>query len=126
MGTFYSLFLQVFQYYKTRIPRHARKIALIYITLVQTLAVLILGVVLSKFLKSMHMTVINSFQAWVLFAVIIVVLYFNNWMQYTGRKQAIKKAKYNASKSEKRHIMSLWLIPILGIVLSIILMKLDA
>ena len=124
MGTFSTLFLQVYNYYRYRKVKHATRFALIYITIVQALLFLFAGVVLSKFLSSMHMTLMTSTTAWVLFAIWVVILYFSNWMQYTGRKQKIFRAKMSQKAYEDRPITILWLIPLLGLFLIIILLNL--
>ena len=124
MGTFNTLFLQVYNYYRYRKVKHATRLALIYVTLVQSLLFLFAGVVLSKFLSSMHMSLMTAKTAWILFAVLVVFLYFSNWMQYTGRKQKIMRAKMSQKAYEDRPITILWLIPFLGLFLVIILLNL--
>ncbi|MBT8257583.1 MAG: hypothetical protein KJO49_03860 [Bacteroidia bacterium] len=124
MGTFNTLFLQVYNYYRFRKVKHATRLALFYVTLVQSLLFLFTGVVLAKFLSSMHMSLMSVTTAWVLFAALVVFLYFSNWMQYTGRKQKIFRAKMSQKAYEDRPITILWLIPLLGIFLIVILLNL--
>ena len=126
MGTFQLLFLQVFRYYKKRKLKNANKIALLYVTWVQGLFLLLLAVVLSKFMRSMYIDVLSGTEAWILFAVILVMLFFRNWMVYTGRKQKVLVAKSIKSSSAERNIVTLWLIPIMGTLLFIILWNLNA
>ena len=126
MGTFQLLFLQVFRYYKKRKLKNAAKIALLYVTWVQGLSLLLMAVVLSKFLRSMYIDVLTGTEAWLLFAVILVMLFFRNWMVYTGRKQKVLVAKSLKSAGNERNIVTLWLIPIMGTLLFIILWNLEA
>ncbi len=124
MGTFNALFLQVYAYYRNRKNKQATGLALVYITLVKSLLFLFAGVILAKFLSSMHMSLMSSTTAWMLFGILVVLIYFSSWMQYTGRKQKVMRAKMSQKVPENRPITVLWLIPILGLILIIILINL--
>ena len=121
MTVFDHLFFGVFNYYKNRKNKKAITIAIWYITLVHTSIVFILGVFFSEFFKQMNIATLTSTKAYILFVTIVIGLLFKNWIQYSGRKLTIRKAKKNSSKSVERSIYVLWFVPIGLIALSLIL-----
>jgi hypothetical protein len=123
MTLFDKLFFSVFNYYKQRKNKNATRIATWYITIFQCGLILLLGIFFSEFFKNMNMVTLSASSAWLLFGVVTVVLYFKNWIQYSGRKRRVLNAKYSSSKSFKRNIFVLWLLPVLSTVIAIALLQ---
>ena len=123
MNTFDSLFFSIYNYYKQRKKKMANRIALFYITIVQGVLILLLGIFFSEFFKNMNVATISADKAWIFFVLIIMVLAFKNWIQYSGRKRKVLRARHSSSKSKDHNIVVLWLVPIFGLLLSIILLK---
>lgn len=123
MTLFDQLFFGVFNYYKSRKNKKAITISLLYITLVHVSMLFVLGVFFSEFLKQMKITAFSDINAYVLLAIVTIIMWFKNWIQYSGRKLTIRKAKKNNSKSVERSIYVLWLVPIALLGLSFILLN---
>ena len=121
MTFFDSAYFYVFNYYKTSLKQKANRIAVFYITILQASLFLFLGVLISEFSKQMHVDIITSTNAWTLFAIASIFIYFKNWMLYTGKKRLIINAKL---KNESDYnIWLLWVLPISITFLSILLLK---
>ena len=124
MTVFDQLFFSVFNYYKQRKNKYANRIASWYITIFQCGLLLLLGIFFSEFFKNMNLVTLSASSAWSLFGVIAVVLYFKNWIQYSGRKRRVLNAKQSSSKPFKRNIFVLWLLPIASLAIAITLLQL--
>jgi hypothetical protein len=85
--------------------------------------VLLLGVFFAVFLNQMHVETMSSSKGWTLFVMAIFVLYFKNWMNYSGKKRRILNAKSTIKKTQNYNIWLLWLLPFGCIALSIILLQ---
>ncbi|RKE98674.1 hypothetical protein [Ichthyenterobacterium magnum] len=118
-----QFFFSVFNHYKTRYKKHANTIAIAYITLLQSSLVLLLGVFFSVFLKQMNTTTMSSTKAWVLFFLTVLVIYFKNWLKYSGKTRKILNAKANKSKSQGFNIFALFLLPFGLIFIALLLLK---
>ncbi|GAA4966125.1 hypothetical protein [Algibacter aquimarinus] len=114
MNLFDSLFYNTFTFYKPKLKQKANSIAILYITILQISLILLLGVFFAGFFRNMNMVTMSSSNAWTLFALTIIFIYFKNWMQYTGKKRMMINAKMNKkkSKSTSYNIYLLWLLPI--------------
>jgi len=66
----------------------------------------------------------SSEKAWTLFSIAILLNHFKNWIQFSGKKRNIMKAKSIKSKSNSHNIWLLWLLPFGCIAVSLILLKL--
>ena len=122
MTIFDQLFFNSFDYYKkATYKKKANAIAIFYITLVQASLLLVLGVFFSKFFHQMHVETMSAPKAWVLFAIVSLVLYFKNWIQYSGKKRKIMNA--NQKKKSSYGIITLWLIPVVAVFLAIIFLR---
>jgi hypothetical protein len=121
MTFFDSAYFYVFNYYKTSLKQKANRIAVFYITILQASLILFLGVLISEFSKQMHVDIITSTNAWTLFAITSLFLYFKNWMLYTGKKRLVINAKLK--KQMDYNIWLLWVLPIGITFLSIILLR---
>ncbi|TDU43340.1 hypothetical protein BXY82_0751 [Gelidibacter sediminis] len=122
MTIFDQLFFNSFNYYKKSAYRtEANRIAIAYITLVQASLLLVLGVFFAEFFQQMHVDTMSSSNAWILFAVASLFLYFKNWIQYSGKKRKIMNAKQQ--KKTGYGIFTLWLIPVVAIFLAVMFLK---
>lgn len=120
---FDKLFFSVFNHYKQKKNKHSTSYATLYITLLQTAWLMLLGIFFSEFFKNMNMTVLSKNKALVLFGLCVVVFYFRNWMYYSGRKRKVLNAKQSSKRSFKRPILVLWLLPLFSWISAIILLQ---
>ena len=107
-----TLFYNIFSHYKTKLKQKANNIAVVYITLLQVSLLLLLGVFFSGFFRQMNMVTMSSSEAWTLFTLAAIFIYFKNWMQYTGKRRMMINAKMNKKKSNTYNIYLLWLLPV--------------
>ncbi len=117
MTIFDQFFYSMFSFYKKRYKQKGNSIAVAYITLLQGSLLLLLGVFFAGFFRQMNMVTMSSTKAWGLYVLIIVFIYFKNWMQYTGKRRMMINAKMNKKKAGAQNIYLLWLLPcaILGL-----------
>lgn len=71
----------------------------------------------------MKVNTMSSTKAWTLFIITTLILYFKNWMQSSGKKRLVLKAKMNKNKSQDYNFWVLCLLPIACIFLSVLLLK---
>lgn len=122
MTLFDQLFFNSFNSYKNgTYKKKANTIAIVYITIVQASLLLVLGVFFAEFFHQMHVATMSATKAWVLFALASLLLYFINWIQYSGKKRKIMNA--NQKKKSGYGVFTLWLIPAVAIFLAVIFMK---
>ena len=122
MTLFDQLFFNSFNHYKNgTYKKKANTIAILYITVVQASFLLVLGVFFAEFFHQMHVATMTATKAWVLFVLASLILYFKNWIQYSGKKRKIMNA--NQKKKSSYGIFTLWLIPAVAIFLAVIFMK---
>jgi hypothetical protein len=121
---FDSIFFKFTDFYKTKYKTKAIKIATFYITFLQITLLLVLGVFFSKFFSQFHIEMMSQSKAWTLFVIASIIIYFKNWMQYTGRKLTVKKANKMSSNSvSAQNIWTLWLLPFACIALAFVLLN---
>ncbi|PWH83697.1 hypothetical protein DIS18_03840 [Algibacter marinivivus] len=111
MTIFDTFFLNFFQHYKTRKNKKAIKIATFYVSFLQCSLLLLLGVFFAGFFIQMHVDTMSSSKAWTLFVLVVVFIFFKNWMQYSGKKRNLLSAKMLKKKKRSYNIWILWLIP---------------
>lgn len=122
MTLFDQLFFNSFNYYKQgSFKKKANAIAILYITIVQASFLLVLGVFFAEFFNKMHVATMSAPKAWILFVVTSLVLYFINWVQYSGKKRKIMNA--NQKRKADYGIFTLWLIPVVALFLSLLFMR---
>lgn len=122
MTIFDHLFFNSFNHYKKGANKSkANKIAILYITLVQSSLLLVLGVFFAEFFNQMHVATMTATKAWILFAIVCLILYFTNWMQYSGKKRKIMNA--NQKRKTAYGIFTLWLIPVIAVFLALLFLK---
>jgi len=119
MDFFDALYLSAFQQIKKRKPKLAGRCAHLYVSIVQIALYLILGVFFMKFAKQMKLNVLDHTNLWIVSFGIIGLIFFKNWMSYTGKKRTII-----ASNHTKQHpTVSLLLIPFVLFILAFVLHK---
>lgn len=122
MTVFDQLFFNSFNYYKKgKFRRNANRIAIWYVTSVQLTLLLVLGVFFAEFFTQMHIVSMSASQAWTLFLILAIIIYFKNWMQYSGKKRKIINAK--SAKKMDYGIMTLWAIPLVCFFFALLLLK---
>jgi hypothetical protein len=123
MTLFDHFVFNMFQYYKPRFKAKANVISLVYVTFLQASLGLLLGVFFSIFFRQMNVDTMSSSKAWTIFGLAIVVIYFKNWMSYSGRKRRVLNAKLTKKKAQYFNIWTLWLLPFGCIILSMLLLQ---
>jgi hypothetical protein len=71
----------------------------------------------------MNVETMPSNKAWTLFVIAIVILYFMNWLNYSGRKRRVLNAKSTKMKAKNFSVFTLWLLPFGCIGLAILLLQ---
>ncbi|MFL1010806.1 hypothetical protein [Flavisericum labens] len=123
MTTFDALFFNVFQHYKTKKIKSASGIAVFYISFLQCSLLLVLGVFFTGFFRSMHVAVMSAGKAWTLFGLVVVSIYFKNWMKYGGRKRKVLNANMLKNKKLNYSIGLLWFLPMAILGLAFVLLQ---
>lgn len=122
MTIFDQLFFNSFNLYKKgSLKKHATTIAVYYITIVQSLLLLALGAFFAEFFRQMQVSTMNSTRAWSLFALAVMVLYFKNWIQYSGKKRKVMNAQQRKQTSYTKTV--LWTIPGVILIVAILFLK---
>ena len=121
MTTFDKLFYNIFIYYKPKYKQKANNIAVAYVTILQVVLLLLLGVFFAGFFKQMNVATMSSTKAWILFTLMTVFIFFKNWMQYTGKRRMMIHSKMNKKKSNTNNIYLLWLLPVAVLGLTFVL-----
>lgn len=127
MNLFDRLFFNAFNYYRIRKNRSANRIAIIYISLVHCTLLLFSGICIAMFLDAMNTNTMSSNKAWTLFIMASIILYFKNWIQYSGKKRKVLNAKVLGKQKFKPDypIFLLWLLPTGTLAVSIILLYIN-
>jgi len=123
MTTFDIFFFNIFSHYKERYKKQANTIAVFYISVLQIALIFLLGCFFAVFLNQMHVNTMSSSKAWTLFIITSLIIYFKNWIQYSGKKRKVLNAKTNNKKSQFYSVRLLWILPLACIGLSIIILK---
>ena len=112
MSTFDNLYFHFFNHYKDKKNKTANNIATFYLTFLQGSILLLLGVFFAGFFRQMHVDTMSAPKAWTIFVLVIMFMYFKNWMQYGGRKRKVLNAKMLKNKKLSYNIWLLWLLPL--------------
>ena len=123
MSVFDSLFFSVFRSSKTKFKKYSNTIGVIYISILQSSIILLLGAFFAAFFNQMKVNMMSATKAWILFGLTCLILYFKNWIQYTGKKRNILNAKRTRSKSQHYALWIVLLLPLGCILLSLLLLK---
>ncbi|WP_163516129.1 hypothetical protein [Gelidibacter japonicus] len=122
MTLFDQLFFNSFNHYKRgTYKKKANSIAIVYITIVQASFLLVLGVFFAEFFHQMHVSTMSATKAWILYALACLLLYFINWIQYSGKNRKIMNA--NQKKKSNYGIWTLWLIPSVALFLAMLFLR---
>jgi hypothetical protein len=112
-----SILDQLYHSFYSRLKlRYRRKstsfLALFYVTIVQFLLLVITALFCYGFSRQMHFQLISdSVNVYVLSVLTALVIYFKNWLYYSGKKRSILKAKYNKTKNTHYSFFTLFFIP---------------
>ena len=123
MTVFDQFVLSVFNHYKPVFKTKANIIAVVYISLLQSSILLLLGVFFAAFFQQMKVSTMSSDKAWILFGVSVIGIYFKNWINYSGKKRTLLNAKRTKQKHTNYNVWILWLIPLACISLAILLLQ---
>ena len=107
---FDQFYISVYNNLKAPLKQKAQRFALIYITFLQASLLLLVGILLAQFCKQMHIRVMASSSAWLLFCLVVFILYITNWLRYNGKKRL--KLNLNISSKLNHSIWILLLLPI--------------
>lgn len=118
-----QFFITVFSFYKSRYKRKANTIAIFYISLLQISVLLVLGVFFATFFSQLNVETIPSGSAWTLFVMASIVIYFKNWLKYSGKSRKVMNAKMTKNKLKHHNIVLLWVLPLACISLALILFQ---
>ena len=122
MTVFDQLALSIFNFYKPRFKQKANAIAVFYLSLLQSSIVLVLGVFFAAFFRQMKVDTMSSSKAWTLFVIVVIIIYFKNWMSFSGKKRLRLNAKRTKQKTHQHNIWVLWLLPPACIALAFLLL----
>jgi len=121
MTLFDKLFFSVFKHYKEAQNKKANKIATVYISVLQSTLLLLLGVFFAGFFNQMNVNTLSQDKAITLFVLACIFIFFKNWMQYAGRKRKVLNAKMLKSKSLGYNIWIIWMLPLVCLGLTFII-----
>ena len=122
MTIFDQFALSIFNTYKPRFKQKANAIAVFYLSLLQSSILLLLGVFFAAFFRQMKVDTMSSSKAWTLFIITVIIIYFKNWMGFSGKKRLVLNAKRTKQKTQQHNVWILWLIPPACIALAILLL----
>ena len=123
MTVFDIMVFSMFNHYKIRFKRKANTISILYISLLQMAILLFLGVFFSIFFNQMNVDTMSSSKAWTLFVLASLIIYFKNWIQYSGKKRRVLNAKNTRTISNGYNVYILWLLPLGIVAISILLLR---
>lgn len=123
MTVFDQFALTIFNHYKPRFKRKANTIVVFYMSLLQCSLLLLLGIFFSEFFNQMKVVTMSPSNAWTLFIIASVIIYFKNWMVYSGKRRLVLNAKSNKKKYNDYNVWVLWLIPFCCIALSVLVLN---
>ena len=123
MSLFDQLFFNIFNHYKAKHKKRSINFAVLYISILQISLIFLLGVFFAAFFRQMNVDTMSSENAWILFIITAFIIYFKNWIQFSGRKRSVINAKLSKRKTKQFNIWLLWFLPVCCIALAIILLQ---
>ncbi|WP_405294072.1 hypothetical protein [Algibacter sp. Ld11] len=69
------------------------------------------------------MDTMSSGKAWTIFILVVIFIYFKNWMYYGGRKRKVLNAKMIKNKKLTYNIWFLGFLPIIILALTMVLLQ---
>ncbi len=118
---FDNIFYSVFNHLKPRFGQKANNLAILYISILQLLMILVLGVFLKAFFSNMNSNFLSEEKFLILFIIAAIFIFFTNWIQYSGKKRKVKNSKVHQTKEKAFSVYGLILFPVGCIVLLLIL-----
>ena len=115
---FNNLYINVFNYYQPKLRQKAGNLAVFYISFIQIMLFILLMEFFVAFSKQMNLSGLSTSKIIFLLVSGSIVIYFKNWMTYTGRKRNMLRSKFK--KHSERSIIVLWLIPLALIFLNVL------
>ena len=117
LDTFYISF---FNRFKKRFGKKSILLAQLYITVLETSLISLLVSFFMAFANQMKMNLMSGSKGMVLGFMLLLFIYFKNWMKYSGKKRNILNAKRNKSDEP---LWKLILVPLVFLGLSVIFLK---
>ena len=89
MSYFNQLYSSVYFLLKLNRPKSARRFARNYVLVLKTGLTLCILLFFIKFSEEIHLKFLSSKNAWTIFIIIFIIMTFNNWMYYNGKRHSI-------------------------------------
>lgn len=118
---FDNIFYSVFKLLKPKFGKRANNLAIIYLSILQILLVLVIGIFLKAFLSNMNQRFLSDDKFLILSIVAAILIFLKNWIQYSGRKRKVKNTKISQSKDRTFSVYGLVLFPVGCIILLLVL-----
>lgn len=107
MTLFDQLYLQMFKRLQSSFKSKAQRFALVYVSVCHIAVILLIGVFFHKFLTQMNVVFLSATKAWIIFGMLSFFISFKNWINYSGRKHQIIKAKSLKKKTTHYSLFTL-------------------
>ena len=115
-----SFYISFFNRIKKQFGKKAIGLSQLYITFLEGSFMILLVCFFAAFANQMKMDLMSSSKGIVLGFIVLLFIYFKNWMKYTGKKRNILNAK---RKKSDEPFWKLMIVPIVFLVLSLIFIK---
>ena len=89
MNYFDQLYSSVYFLLKSNQSKSARRFARNYVLVLKTGLTLCILLFFIKFSEEIHLKFLSSKNAWTIFIIIFIIMTFNNWMYYNGKRHSI-------------------------------------
>lgn len=123
MTIFDTFFFNLVKHYKLKNRKIAIKMATFYVSFLQCSLLLLLGVFFAGFFRQMHVEMMSASKAWTLFVIVVLLVFFKNWMQYSGKKRNLLNAKMLKRKKQTYNVWLLWFLPVFVLGLAYIIFQ---
>jgi len=121
MINFNHIFISVLNHLSQKLKKQkAIRYSILYITILQLSLIIFLSIVSIKFFLQFNITLFNTSNLWGILILTTIIVYFRNWMFYTGKKINSIKSKLKPSNSGI-NIYALYAIPFILIISSFLL-----
>ncbi|MDX1470208.1 MAG: hypothetical protein R3213_01825 [Flavobacteriaceae bacterium] len=118
---FDHLFFSAFEALKPRYKKSANNLAILYISILQILIFVIIGVFFKAFVENLNVVRLSADKIWAFLILGTVIIFFKNWIQYSGKKRKVLNSKITRTQEKKFSILGLLLFPLGCLLLLIIL-----
>lgn len=113
-------YISFFNRFKTRYKRSSIILAQLYITVLEVSVFSLLLCFFTAFSSQMRLDVISTSKVWLIILVVAGILWFKNWMKFTGKKRNVLKAN---SKLKPIALWQLIMVPLVCIGLSLLFLQ---